>query len=61
MSNNGNCDYCDRPRKTKSIDTSKLKGDWTKWPDSRVSLCDDCLRDLRLDKPGNPGLYERRK
>ena len=61
MANNGNCDYCDLPKKTRRVKTSTLRGDWSDWPGDTISVCEDCMRDLRKDKPGNPGLYEAKK
>ena len=58
MSHNGNCENCDEPRRTKNVAIKKLRGDWSKWPEKTVSLCDNCIRILRADNPGNPGLYE---
>ena len=60
MSHNGNCENCDEPRRTKNIAIKKLRGDWSKWPKKTVSLCDNCIRNLRKDNPGNPGLYEKK-
>ena len=59
MSHNGNCENCDEPRRTKSISTKKIR-DGAAWPEKRINLCDNCLRMLRLDNPGNPGLYEKK-
>jgi len=59
MSHNGNCENCDRPVRTKSVSIKKIKGG-ENWHEKRINLCDDCIRNLRKDNPGNPGLYERK-